>query len=231
VADVELPAAQRDLVDAVVATGTPVVAVIVSGRPLGIGRATAGCGAVLYAWYPGPTGGQAIADIVLGGREPVGRLPVSLPSGSGVLPVAYNERLEHTARYVDAPADAEFPFGAGLGYTTWSLGLPSTSDIALAGAVVRARLTNTGPRRGSQVVQLYARALVPGLVPRRAVLVGFTRITLDAGAATEVEVGPHRDARRGLVRPGDPAGRVELWLSITGAAERPTPLTLPLAGE
>jgi beta-glucosidase len=120
-AEVELPAAQRALVDAVTATGTPTVAVIVSGRPHGVGSVAAACDAVVYAWYPGPTGGDAIADLVLGDREPVGRLPVSLPRRSAVLPVAYNERLEWTARYVDAEAAAEFPFGAGLGYTAWEL--------------------------------------------------------------------------------------------------------------
>jgi beta-glucosidase len=91
---------------------------------------------------------------------------------------------------------------------------------------VRATLTNTGPRRGSQVVQLYARALVPGLVPRRAVLVGFTRTTLDPGAAAKVAVAMDPDAYPGLGVLS--SGTLELWLSITGAADPAVPLTLPL---
>ncbi|MGH3378874.1 MAG: glycoside hydrolase family 3 N-terminal domain-containing protein, partial [Actinoallomurus sp.] len=185
-AEVELPAAQRDLVDAVTASGTPTVVVIVSGRPHGIGHVAAACDAVLYAWYPGPEGGRAIAEIVLGGREPVGRLPVSLPGSSAVLPVAYNERWETTRRYVDTEAAAEFSFGGGLGFTRWTLDAASASarrarPVELPGVSVTSVVRNTGPRRGTLVLQLYARALVPGLVPRRAVLVGFTRVTLDAG--------------------------------------------------
>jgi beta-glucosidase len=221
-AEVELPAAQRHLVDAVVSTGTPTIAVIVSGRPHGVGHVAATCDAVLYAWYPGPTGGRAIAELIFGGREPVGRLPVSLPRSSAVLPAAYNERLESTVRYVDAEAAAEFPFGAGLGYTTWALGPAAVAALSGAGLGdlgLTAVLHNTGPRAGTQVVQLYARALVPGLVPRRAVLVGFARVVAAAGSRTEVCVRISPDAVPVLnLPPGEPAA-LDLWLSVTGAGE------------
>ena len=189
------------------ATGAPVVTVVVSGRPHGVARR--GTGAPVYAFYPGPDGGPAIADVVLGGREPTGRLPVSLPRASGVLPVAYNERLETTLRYVDADAAAAFPFGAGLGYTTWELGPP-----AVRGLTVTATVTNTGPRAGATVVQLYGRVRVPGILPRRAVHLGHTRVALDAGEAGEVRVAVEPDARPAL-----DGGRVELWLSVAGAGE------------
>jgi beta-glucosidase len=218
-AEVMLPAVQCDLADAVTATGTPTVAVIVSGRPLGIGALAGRCAAVLYAWYPGPTGGAAIAGLILGRREPVGRLPVSLPGRSAVLPVAYNERLENTARYIDAAAAADFPFGAGLGLTTWELGPPSAAGATLATLAVSARLTNTGSRPGTQVVQLYARALIAGLLPRRAVLLGFTRSTMDGGAAADVCVTVEPDAVAGLgLPPGRPA-KLSVWLSIVGAVD------------
>jgi beta-glucosidase len=196
-AEVRLPLAQRTLADAVakaVRPGTRIVAVIVSGRPHGIGAVAAVADAVLYAWYPGPTGGTALAELLLGEREPLGRLPVSLPSASAVLPVAYNERLETTRRYIDAEAAAEYPFGAGLGYTTWTL----------EGNV----LTNTGHRRGTQLVQLYCRMPVPGLLPRRAILAGFTHVTLDPGESCAVTI------------PVDPSldGPLKCWLSITGAS-------------
>jgi beta-glucosidase len=196
-AEVRLPAAQRELAMTVaeaVRPGTRIVTVIVSGRPHGIGAVAAVADAVLYAWYLGPTGGTAIAELILGDREPVGRLPVSLPAASATLPVAYNERLETTRRYIDAEATAEYPFGAGLGYTTWTL----DGDV----------LTNTGPRRGTQLIQLYGRMPVPGQLPRRAILAGFTHVTLDPGESRAVTV------------PVDPSlsGPLELWLSITGAA-------------
>ncbi|GIF63487.1 beta-glucosidase [Asanoa ishikariensis] len=218
-AEVLLPEAQRALAAAVAATGTPTVAVIVSGRPQGVGAVVAN--ALLYAWYPGPTGGRAIADLVLGDREPTGRLPVSLPGSSGVLPVAYNERTETTVRYVDADAAAEFPFGHGLGYTTWDLG-PATVEGSWPAVTVTAALRNTGRRRGTQVVQLYARARVPGLLPRKAVLVGFTHVTLDAGGTADTAVPVLGDALPGLGRPGE----VDLWLSVTGAGEPVAPLTV-----
>ena len=126
-AEVELPLAQRELVVAVAQArrpGVPLIGVVVSGRPLGIGVLAEHCDVVVYAWYPGPDGGHAIAELVLGEREPTGRLPVSLPRSSGTLPVAYDERIEVTRRYVDSEARALFPFGAGLGHTRWSLGAP-----------------------------------------------------------------------------------------------------------
>ena len=236
-AEVHLPAAQRALVAAVTAAGTPTVAVIVAGRPHGVGSVAGMCDALVYAWYPGPTGGLAIADLVLGDREPVGRLPVSLPRSSAVLPVAYNERLEWTVRYVDAEAAAEFPFGAGLGYTTWALGTAvdasayggdTTAYGGLENAALAARLSNTGRRRGSTVVQLYARVRRPGLLPRKAVLAGFIRVTMGAGASEEIRVGIAADAIPGLgLAPGDTA-TVDLWLSLDGAGE-PTAPTAPTA--
>ncbi|SNT56118.1 beta-glucosidase [Asanoa hainanensis] len=222
-AEVLLPAAQRELAAAVAATGTPTVAVIVSGRPQGVG-AVAG-NALLYAWYPGPTGGRAIADLLLGDREPTGRLPVSLPGSSGVLPVAYNERMETAERYVDADAAAEFPFGHGLGYTTWDLG-PATVEGSWPAVTVGAPLRNTGERRGTQVVQLYARVRVPGLLPRKAVLVGFTHLTLDAGEMADATVPALADALPGLGLPGEPPAELDLWLSLTGAGEPDAPLTI-----
>jgi beta-glucosidase len=189
----------------VAATATPTVAVVIAGRPHGIDRVADAAAAVLYAWYPGPEGGQAIAELLLGGREPTGRLPVSLPRSSGVLPVAYNERMETTQSYVDGSAPARFPFGAGLGYTTWRLGCAELDR----GAVVVA-LRNTGKRPGTQVVQLYGRHRVPGVQPRRAVLLGYRVITAAAGEECVVRIVP------AAVPPG---GELDVWTSITGACE------------
>ncbi|MGW3950476.1 glycoside hydrolase family 3 N-terminal domain-containing protein [Streptomyces sp. NPDC004752] len=231
VADVRLPRAQRELVAAVTATGTPTVAVIVSGRPHAIADVTAACDAVLYAWYSGPTGGTAIAELLCGRSEPTGRLPASLPRSTATLPVAYNERHETTKRYVDTEAAAALPFGFGLDYTTWRLGTSTVSADAVAatdvpGLTVTADLTNTGRRPGTQTVQLYAQALVPGLVPRRAVLVGFTRIHAAPGQTHQVTLPVDRNAEATLGLPVKHPTQLLLWLSLNGPQEPHTPHTV-----
>jgi beta-glucosidase len=156
---------------------------------------------------------------------------VSLPRSSGALPVAYDERIEVTRRYVDGEARALFPFGAGLGHTRWSLGAPVASATEVTpdeagGLSARVSLANEGQRAGTQVVQLYARALLPGIVPRRAILVGFERVRLEAGASAVVTVPVRGDALAGLglgevvLDPPGPVidGLLELWCSIDGPA-------------
>ena len=225
VAEVTLPEAQLALVAAVAATRTPIVAVVIAGRPHAIGAVLEHADAVLFAGYPGPEGGDAIADLVLGDREPVGRLPVSIPRSSGVLPATYDERIEGTKRYVDEDAAPLFPFGAGLGYTRWALGAATVSGD-WPECMLTVPLTNTGARRGAQVVQLYGRALVPGIASRRAVLLGSTHVTADAGSTTAVTVPVDPDA---LAHLGDPvAGRVLLWASVTGAGEPDGAVEVPI---
>jgi beta-glucosidase len=231
VAEVELPAAQRELAGVVTRVGTPVVAVVVSGRPHGMVDLADTCDAVLYAWYPGPAGGREIAEVVLGGVEPQGRLPVSLPRSSGTLPVAYNERVESTLRYVDTAAGAGFPFGAGLGWTTWELGTPSMSITStaprhLAGATVTTTVRNAGSRRGGQVVQLYGRLRVPGILPRRAVLTGFTRVAAGPGEERVVDLRIEPDALPALGLADDTEGVLDLWPSVAGPGEPAHPLTI-----
>lgn len=221
VAEVDLPAAQRALLEAVAATGVPIVTVVVSGRPLGLTRVAELSAAVLYAWYPGPEGGTAIADILAGRREPSGRLPVSLPATSGTLPIAYNQRLETVQRYIDAEAAPAFRFGAGSGYASFALG-----GVSVAGdypdLVVSAELTNTAERTGSTVVQLYGRVSAGAIVPRRAVLLGFTAATVAAGGSATVGVGLLQDALDGLGHPE--RGTLDLWLSLDGPGEPEAPL-------
>jgi beta-glucosidase len=217
----------------VAGTGTPTVAVIVAGRPHGVGRVVAACHAVLYAWYPGPLGAAVIADLVLSGREPTGRLPVSLPRDSGVLPVAYNLRREHTVEYLDADRLALFGFGAGLGLTCWQLG-PATASSArvsapgLAGFTVRAPVRNLGSRSGRQLVALFGRVRVLGLVPRRAVLLGLAHVVLAAGERADIGVAVEPDAVACLGLDGSPTGGLELWLSIDGAQEPADPVVIEL---
>jgi len=227
IAEVALPAAQQQLVEAVAATGTPIITVIISGRPLGLQGVIDHSKALVWAGYPGPDGGRLITELIMGDREPVGRLPVSLPRTGASLPVAYNERLGATRRYADIESSALFRFGSGLGYATWSLGVPRNSGGPdLADAVVSADLTNNSGREGRQIVQLYGRSRTPGLLPRQAVLLGFTAVELAAGATAPVDVriDPYTIAALGLDAPttgSAPAPTVVLWLSLDGPGEPP----------
>ena len=180
-ADVRLGGVQRELVAAVAATGTPVVAVLIQGRPHAVSELPESCAAVVSAWYPGPYGGDAIASVLFGLAEPTGRLPVSVPRSSAQLPVYYNGRDVDGNDYADSPAAARYPFGFGLGYTTFAYAEP---DITAGRA--RVRVTNTGERRGTEVVQCYLRENTAEIWPRRRELCGFTRITLDPGESAEV---------------------------------------------
>jgi beta-glucosidase len=212
--EVELPGAQRDLVTALTATGTPIVSVIISGRPLGLSSVVEHGAATLLAWYPGPDGGRAVTEVLLGDREPVGRLPASLPRSSATLPVAYNRRMENVDRYIDAPVAALYPFGHGLGYTDWRLADWTVAGTGLDDLVTTVTVRNIGQRRGRQLVQLFGRVLAPGLMPRRAVLLGFAETAADPAGTVQVDVGIQPDAVAGL---GELTGAtLEIWPSITG---------------
>lgn len=228
-AEVRLPESQLALARAVAATGVPTVAVVITGRPLGLEELADAVDALLVSGYPGPHGGVALAELLLGRIEPRGRLAASLPAASGRLPVAYDDRLETTVRYIDGEAVPRFPFGTGRGYTSWSLGDPRPTGSRLDDLRVAVPLRNTGSRAGEQVVQLYARALVPGLVPRRAVLVGFADVALSPGEAASVELRPRAAAAAALGLEGPHASTaVELWTSIDGPARPDSPVTVTL---
>ena len=180
-ADVRLGGVQRELVAAIAETGTPIVAVLIQGRPHAVPELPESCAAVLSAWYPGPYGGTAIASVLLGNAEPTGRLPVSVPRSSAQLPVYYNGRDVDGNDYFDSPATALYPFGSGLGYTEFAYAVPDVS-----GDRATVRVTNVGDRRGTEIVQCYIRRNTAEIWPRRRELCGFARITLDPGESHEV---------------------------------------------
>src|SRR5581483_389277 len=117
-ADLGLTGAQQALADAVIATGKPVVVVLINGRSLAIPKLVKDCSAMLEAWYPGDQGGHAIADILVGKANPSAKLPVSIPHSANQLPVYYNRR-PRMGWYIDASSEPLFPFGFGLSYTTF----------------------------------------------------------------------------------------------------------------
>ncbi|MGG6312686.1 glycoside hydrolase family 3 C-terminal domain-containing protein [Paenibacillus macerans] len=195
-ADLSLGGVQRELVEAVAATGKPVVAVIVQGRPHAIADVVDLCGAVLCAWYPGTEGGRAIAELLFGKANPSGKLPVSLPRSSAQLPVYYNQKDPgRTRNYVDMPAAPLYPFGYGLSYTEFAYSRLSLSRGSISAAelehgekvTVRVEVENTGACCGAETVQLYIRARESGITRRIAELKEFSKIELSPGERRTVE--------------------------------------------
>lgn len=216
VADVTLGGVQTELAKTIAATGKPVAVVLIQGRPYAIPWIAENCEAVLCAWYPGTQGGRAIADILFGDVNPSGKLPVSLPRSSAQIPVCYNDK--QTSPYVDLPASPLFPFGYGLSYTEFSYGSVrwekqkiQSSELENGGtAVCSVSVTNTGSRRGAEVVQLYVGALRSRISRRRRELKGFVKLELAPGeTGTAVfrlgkeELGVWNEQMEFTVEPGD----------------------------
>ncbi|PTM87141.1 glycoside hydrolase family 3 N-terminal domain-containing protein [Streptomyces sp. VMFN-G11Ma] len=189
-ADLALPGGQLALLDAVSATGTPVVVVLIQGRPHALPDFTGTASAVLSAWYLGPRGGRAVADVLFGNCEPRGRLSVSVPRSAAQLPVYYNGKDHRYRGYVDQSALPRHAFGHGLSYTSVEYGLPrlSTRRVTADAPDLTCRVTvrNTGSRQAHETVQLYVRRLSGGTSwPRVRELRGFVRLDIAPGAEAE----------------------------------------------
>ncbi|MER5433231.1 glycoside hydrolase family 3 N-terminal domain-containing protein [Streptomyces sp. NPDC002588] len=180
-AGLRLGEAQHALLDAVTATGTPTVVVLIQGRPHAVPEAADRAGALLTAWYPGPWGGEAIAEVLLGRTEPAGRLPVSVPRSADRLPVHYNHKDTEYGSYADGDAGPLYSFGHGLSYTAFSYGPPR-----LTGDTVEVDVTNTGARPGRSVVQFYVRRLRTSVWPRTLELRAFEGVWLAPGECRTV---------------------------------------------
>jgi len=187
-ATLRLPGRQRELVSRVAATKTPLVVVLVNGRPLAVPEVSERADALLEAWLPGQSGGDAIADILLG-ADPGGRLPVSLPRSVGQLPVAYRQDAVSTGDYVFSDGRSLFPFGHGESYADfeYSAAVVDPGRIPTSGeASVRVTVANVAGRPGTEVVQLYAQAPTDSVVRPVRELVGFQRLDLAAGERATV---------------------------------------------
>ena len=177
--DLSLPKSQEALLKAVVATGKPVVVVLLSGSALAVNWANDNVPAMLAAWYPGGEGGTAIADVLFGNYNPAGRLPVTFYKSVDQLPPFTDYSMQgRTYRYFKG--EPLYPFGYGLSYTKFVYANLRVAKSVKAGEPVKVSIdvTNTGDREGDEVVQLYltdTAASAP--VPIRA-LVGFDRISL-----------------------------------------------------
>jgi beta-glucosidase len=197
---------QEELLEAVTATGKPVVLVLINGRPLDITWASEHVSAILEAWYPGNEGGHGIADVLFGDANPSGHLPVSWPRSAGQLPLYYNHNLTQNpetapnfkSRYWDILSTPLYPFGHGLSYTTFSFDNLMVTPTARAGDTidVSADVANTGGRTGDAVVQLYIHQRAGSASRPVRQLKGFERVTLEPGAKRTVHFTLGKDELR-----------------------------------
>ncbi len=212
-AHLDLLGRQQQLVDALLATGKPVIALLFNGRPLAIPHLAATVPAILECWYLGQDSGRAIADVLFGDCNPSGKLPISFPRSAGHLPVFYNHKPSARRGYLFDDATPLFAFGFGLSYTTFRVERVrlEASTIACDGRTrVLAEVTNTGSRKGTEVVQLYIRDEFSSVTRPVKELKGFSRVTLVPGesATVALEITPdslafHDIDMQRVVEPGE----------------------------
>jgi beta-glucosidase len=235
--DLRLPGVQGDLLAALAATGTPMVVVVISGRPYALGAVHATAAALVQAFMPGEEGGAAIAGVLSGRIQPGGKLPVQIPRTVGGQP----------GTYLQPPLGADsngisnldptplFPFGHGASYTTFAVDDLRISEAAVptdGEFTVSVRVCNTGERAGDEVVQLYLHDLLAQVTRPVRQLAGFARVALAPGEASDVQFQVHtdrtaftgRDLRR-IVEPGE----LEVLVG-TSAADLPCRGTVTLTG-
>jgi beta-glucosidase len=213
-ATLELQGGQQALLDALAATGTPIVLVLINSKPAVLPESALNSGALIQAFNPGMRGGRAIAELVLGLIEPTGRLPISVARHVGQQPIYYNQiRGQHGARYADLTQDPLFVFGEGLSYSTVEY-TDLTIERPTLGVddVVRAtvRLTNTGARPATETVQAYVSDLVTSVTWAAKELKAYRQVTVPAGQSVTVTIEVpaadctlvRADGRR-VVEPGD----------------------------
>jgi len=228
-----LPGVQRQLVEAVVATGTPVVMVLLTGRPYAVDWALdrqAGPRAVLQAFFPGEEGGAAVAGVISGRVNPSGRMPVSLPRSAGAQPYSYLQPiLGGPSDLTSTDSTPVRPFGFGLSYTAFEYGNLEVDHEVSAGAPFSATVpvTNTGSVAGGHVVQLYGHDRHGSVVRPVVQLLGYERVTLSPGQSVTVAftVPTQRFAfsDRSMTRVVEP-GDVEVWVASHASASTAPPL-------
>ncbi len=226
-----LPGWQMELFDAVVATGKPVIVVLINGRPLAVPRVQEQAAAILEAWDPGIQGGNGVADVLFGDVDPAGRLTTTFPRSVGQVPIHYNHfntGRPALGKYEDGPSTPLYPFGFGLAYTTFEYGqMELSAPVMKPGGmfIAKVNLKNTGSRAGTEVVQLYLRDVAASAGPRPVrELKGFQKVLLQPGDSTEVaftissdELGYYDTKGHWLVEPG----KFQVWLTKDSASGAP----------
>lgn len=209
-ASISLMGRQQELLEALRATGKPLIVVYIEGRPLEKAWAADYADALLTAYYPGEQGGRAIADVIFGEYNPAGRLPFTVPRSVGQIPIYYNKKSPRNHDYVELSATPQYPFGFGLSYTSWEY---SDLDVKHTGPrdyEFSFNLANTGARDGEEVVQLYIHDKVASTVQPLRQLKAYKRVKVAKGHTERVTLSLSEDdfaiidaAFKETVEPGD----------------------------
>ena len=231
----DLPGRQEELLRAIKATGKPVAVVLFNGRPLALENVVDDAPAILEAWFPGVQAGPAVADVLFGKVNPGGKLPVSFPRRLGQVPIYYNHEptgrpcnpeVKWNSRHRDIPSCSPlFVFGHGLSYTTFevsNLRLSSSTVSRNRSLEASVTVTNTGSRKGDEVVQLYLHDPVASISQPVRRLRGFERVTLDPGQARTVtftldksDFGFYDNRGKFVVEPG----RIDVYAGTSSSAD------------
>lgn len=186
-ATLNLPGRQQELLEAVCATGKPVVLVLQVGRPYDISKASEICKGIMVNWLPGQEGGYATADILFGDYNPAGRLPMTFPRHVGQVPLYYNFKTSgRRYEYVDMEFYPLYRFGFGLSYTSFEYSGLKMQEKSNGNVFVQATVKNTGSRAGDEVVQLYVTDMYASVKTRVVELKDFTRVHLQPGESKTV---------------------------------------------
>jgi len=185
--NLDLLGKQMDLLQALKATGKPLIVIYIQGRPLNMNWASTHADALLCAWYPGQEGGSAVADILFGEYNPAGRLPISVPRNVGQVPIHYNRKSPLDHRYVEAEATPLYAFGYGKSYTTFAYDdLKIAKDSKGSGYNISFRLSNTGSYDGDEVAQLYIKNQFASVSQPIKQLKHFARVHLKSGTSKRI---------------------------------------------
>jgi len=231
----DLPGNQQALLEELKKTGKPIILVLMSGRPNSIEWANDNVDAILEAWYPGTMGGPAIADVLYGDYNPSGKLPITFPRNVGQVPIFHDMKntgrpikpedpnAKYVSRYLNTPNTPLYPFGYGLSYTRFTYSPVTLSKTSIRPGeplTATVTVTNSGPRDGEEVVQLYVRDLVGSVTRPVKELKGFRKLMLKKGESRRVSF-TLTDADLAFTRAdmnwGSEPGQFKLWVGPSSA--------------
>ena len=190
VATLDLHGMQQELIEAIQQTGTPVVCVLLNGRPLSVNWINENIPAILEGWFPGEAGGKAVADVLFGDYNPGGKNPITFPKSVGQLPIYYNQKPSAIHRYVSESENPLYTFGYGLSYTTFEYSNLTISEnkIKTDGSLnVGVDVKNTGDYDGDEVVQLYINDIYSSVTTPHKTLKGFERVFIKKGETKHIK--------------------------------------------